>query len=1289
VVIAVPERQPLDNPPSLPHIIARSDFARELTAVRERAGLTVRDVAKAVGMQASTLGGYYSGRHLPPVKPPDILASILRACGIDDPELIAWWEEALRRVRRSPGRRPKGTPVPYRGLASFQPEDAEWFFGREALTRTLVDRVSTENILLVTGPSGSGKSSLLRAGLACALATAWPEHDWPVVLMTVGATPLKSLATALSGVTGKDQHDATASLATAKRYTRQVPGRRMVLIVDQFEELFTACTDPEEQNAFISLLHGAATDGSASGEAWLTVVVGLRADFYDRLLSNPWLAQVAQEAQLVVGPMTDTELRQAIEQPALKARTTIEAGFVDLFLRDLAPTHAEPGAGAYEAGALPLLSHALLATWEHEQGRTLSIAGYQAAGGLQGAVAQTAERVYHELSNEHRELARQLFMRLVMVSEEASDTRRRLPLAELTGDTELLRVLDLFVENRLITADADAVEISHEALIRAWPRLRRWIEADRAGLLIAQQVAEAAVAWERDRRDPAALLRGTRLAVARQWAASAGKAWHASLSGEFIAASIQHERRRAKRLQQMIVGLVTLLLAAVAAGLVAVQQRGEAIDQRAAADRERNAAISRLVATRADRIRARDVALAAQLSLAAYQISPTPEAVSSLLDASAAYSATRVLGGAGVMQSVSLTKDHRVMAAGGIDRRVYLWDFSAPARPVRLDPPLTGPTDTIYSVAFSPDGRTLAAGSHDMKVWLWDVTDPRKPVAFAAPLTGPTALIYSVAFSPDGRTLAAGSGDSRVHLWDVSETGKPASIGPPLAGPQSYVQSVAFSPDGNTLAAGSDDLKVYLWDLRDRLHPAQLGPPLTGPTRRVYSVSFSPDGQTLAAGSADSRVYLWNTTDLAKPQPLGEPISGLTGWVNAVTFSPDGATLAFASSSNSVRVWDVGSKRFVADLPHPGPVTSVVFGPGNTLVTSAADGIARIWHQPWPVLSGHGDIVNGVAFSPDGGLLAIASGETQLWDSSGRTKQSASIVNAARYSTAIAITPDGRTMAVGSRDGTVQLWDVTDARKPIQAGPAIAAHGFLVESVAFSPDGKTLASGSDDNTVRLWDVTSISAPRPLAVLEGFKAYVYSVAFSPDGRTLAAGSIDKTVQLWDISDPSKPVVIGRPLTGTDHYVLAVAFSPDSRTLAVGSGDKTIWLYDVSDRQSPALLGPPLGGPTNYVYALSFRRDGRVLAASSTDETVWLWDVGDRRKPSAIATLTVPSGPIYTVAFHPDGRTLAAGGGDKTVWMWDTDPKQVAAAICALAGDAITTEEWYRYVPGVSYQPPCAK
>ena len=1188
-------------------IASKEEFAAALTALRERAGRTVRDVARLSGLPVSTVGGYFGGRHLPPLKPPGALPRLLRACGVTDPDEIAAWQESLNRIRRAPGPRPAGGPVPYQGLASFQPQDAGRFFGREDLTAEILRRLRDPHgpsPLIVVGASGAGKSSVLRAGVVAALCAAGE----PVRLTTPGAGPLPDDG---------------------------------VLVVDQFEETFTLLGG-DERAALLDALAGIGK-----------VVLGVRADFYAEVLRVPALAAAA-DGQVVVPPMSADGLRRAIVEPARVSRIDVEDGLVEVLLRDV----------GHEAGSLPLLSHVLLATWERGHGRRLTVADYRASGGLHGAVARTADTVYDELDPAEQRSARRLFLSLVQVSDSGPDTRRRVPAGELEPAT----VLDKFVERRLITVEKDTIGLSHEALLHAWPRLRAWIDEDRADLVTARRLTEAAGVWEREQRDPAALYQGARLVAARDWLATGGRAATPPLVTEFVQAGLRRERKRTVRLYQSMAVLLALLVVAVTAGVVAFQQRHTARI-------ERNLAVSRLVATRADRVRETDVALAAQLSLAATRIGDTPEARASLIDASATVAATRLLGGNGVMQSVSYSPARKLVAAGNADTTVRLWDLSDPDRPRLAGPPLTGSSDVVYSTAFSPDGRLLAAGGGDRLVRVWDVTDPDAPRAVAT-VDGPAALVYSVAFSPDGTLLAAGSGDGSVRLYDVPGF-RASGAATGLAG---LVQAVAFRPDGRELAVGLADGSVRL------LPTAGLagGVTLTGARGKVFAVAYSPDGVTIAAGSADKKVHVWRRT--GNGFAAAQALAGVDSWVNGVAFSADGGRLALASSDGTAQVWDLRRRVVVARLTHPGPVTAASFV-GERLLTSAADGVVRLWRLPGPVLTGLPDVVNQVVFRPDGAVLAVAGGDVTFADARTHERIGDPLPARAGAAGALGYSPDGRTLAVGYRDGSVQLYDVTDARRPVPYGGVINAHGLLVEALTFSPDGRTLATASDDNTVRLWDVTSPARPRALGTAATFRSYVYTVRFSPDGGLLAAGSVDKTAQIISVRDPARPVRLGEPFRGPDHYVMSLAWRPDGKVLAMGSGDHTARLYDVTEPARPRRVGPVLEGPANYVYSLMFSPDGRVLAGAVTDGTVWLWNTGEPARPSVLATLVVPDKALYTVAFAPDGHTLAAAGRSATVWMWDTDLAASAAEVCRETGDRLTPAEWTRYVGALPYRSPC--
>ncbi|HWG62724.1 MAG TPA: helix-turn-helix domain-containing protein [Streptosporangiaceae bacterium] len=1311
-----PPRQPAAEPG---RIFSMQDFGRELTVAREHAGLTIRDVARSVGLPASTAGDYFAGRHLPPPTQPGLLARILEACGETDPARVGEWEDALSRVRRGPGRRQARGSTPYRGLASFQPEDAEWFFGRENLTERLIAlatattrrwRTPATGVhgvpLVVVGPSGSGKSSLLRAGLIPGLSAGM--QPGALRLFTPGATPLMELARQLAAPAGpaQDEHARIASASAIAASLRAEPTRagrfaqqassRLAIVVDQFEEVLTACPDEEERKAFIAAI--CALPGPA------IVVLALRADFYDRALRYPGLARALQQRQVVIGPMSADEVRRAIVEPARLAGLSVEDGLVALLLRDLASrtASAAPGAG-HEAGALPLLSHALFATWEHSRGGSLTVADYQASGGIQDAIARTAEEAYASLDEAGKHVARRLFLHLVRVSDDAPDTRSIVAAGELQGwpdgDAQASAVLARFVDQRLITLDVASAQITHDALLTAWPRLHAWITADREALLVRRRISEAARSWEDAGRDRSALWRGGQLAMARDWTADAvNAAGLTPLARDFVAAGtaeeqtgIQAERNRSRRLRHLVAALTVLVVATIGLTGYAFSERALAIGALGSATAARNEAQSREVAIEADQIRPQDAAVSAQLSLVAYRIEHTADARASLLEASGSPSAARLVDSGGVVESVSLSpgsRGRRVLAVAAADGTLRLWDLSRPGQPRALGAPLLPRSNSpLYATAFSPDGDLLAAAGAGHTVALWDVRDTNHPVEIGKPLTGPASTVYSVAFSPGGDVLAAGSADRTIRLWRVAPDGK-ATPAAKLTGPASFVQSVAFSPDGATLAAGSADKTVRLWNVSDPSHAIQVGKPLTGPRDIVDAVAFSPDGKTLAAGSYDDKVWLWNVAQPARPVAEGT-LRGAAGWVAALAFSPDGAEIAAGSSDDRVLVWNLASRTITQTLPHPQPVTSLAWDGSGHLVTGNADGAVRTWALPTPVLRAGGP-VNSVAYRPDGRLLAVGGTALELWNPLTRTQIAARTIPGTNVN-AVAFAPGGRVLATGYENGLLQLWRVSDAGRLAALGaPVQASASGLVEFTTFSRDGKMLATAGDDGTARLWSVTGSAAPRLLSSMNDAGVnYVFSVAFSPDGQLLAAASGDNLTRLWDIRNPAHPTRLGKPLAGMASYAISVAFSPDGRTLAVGSADKTVRLWNIAHPAEPVPLTPPLTGPQGYVYSVAFGPGGRTLAAGVTDGSVWLWNTGHPAHPTLLADLTGPAGHVYSVSFSPGGRNLAAGSADGSVRIWDTGAGPAAASVCAMAGQPLTQGEWKSFLPGRAYQPPCVR
>ncbi|MFJ5031385.1 hypothetical protein ACIQB5_25435 [Streptomyces sp. NPDC088560] len=1253
--------------------------------------------------------------------------------------------------QRPPAQAPPvtGGVCPYRGLAPYRQEDARWFFGRERSTGALVEQLNaaerTGGLVMLVGASGAGKSSLLNAGLVPALRDGAPVAGRPgraqrdggsagrgpgegtVLQLVPGADPLGALVDRVpelgqvAAAAREAEREATrnpaapgcdtpriaraareAAAAWARRETHggapaeglpdgepsgaPAPGPRPVVIIDQFEEAFTLCPDEADRRTFIQLLHAVCTSpAGADGPAPVVVVLGIRADFYEQCLGYPELADALQHRHMVLGPLTSGELRDAVTGPAKAVGLELEPGLAELIVREVS---ADGPRGAHDAGVLPLLSHALLATWQRRKAGRLTLAGYRAAGGIQGAVAATAERAWSGLDPAARTAARLLLLRLVRLGEDTQATRRRGTRRQLAaesadpGKTE--ESLEALVRARLVTLDADTVEITHEALLHAWPRLRHWIDDNRNDHLLRQRLEEDGRSWEDSGRDSSLLYRGSRLEQARAWARSAGDTVLTRSAVEFLAASVRLRRRSVWLSRAAVAALVVLALVAGGSAVIARQQRDDAVFEQILAE--------------ADRVQHTDPSLSAQLDMVAHRLRPGDEGTySRLISIVNAPLATPLTGHTGAVYLTTFSPDGRTLATASYDRTVRLWNVADPSRPSPLGKPLTGHTSWVSSAVFSPDGKTLASAGDDGTIRLWNVADPAHPVSLGTPLTGHKGTIYLIAFSPDGRTLASASEDHTVRLWDVADPHRPRQTDV-LRGHTAAVRSVAWSPDGHTLAAGGDDDRILLWDVSDPRHARQYGTALEGHTDLVHSVAFSPDGHTLASGSADDTVRLWNVTDPARPSSLGAPLTGHTGPIWSVAFSPDGSRLAAASADSTASLWNLTDPSSPSQVGEPlagssGEMYALGFSPdGRTLATGSGDSTVRLWSLPTSDIIGRTG-----AFRLDGQVLATAArdGRLRLWNvtrPSRPVRLSAPFMQGDGGHRAMRFSPDGRILAVLTNDHSVYLWNVTDPSHPVAAGPPIALRTRFAGplTLSFSPDGHTLASAYNDTTIRLWNITDPAHPTALGEpLTGHRGFVNAISFSPDGRTLASGSADDTVRLWNVTDLARPTALGL-LTQHSGPVNAIAFSPDGHVLASGSDDDTVRLWDVTDPASATELGAPLTGHTEAVKLLAFSPNGHALISGGNDNTVRLWNVTHPASATPIGQSMSPNARSGTfLSFSARGNALGLSSGTDTLRLWSLDDDAAISHICAVTRGVLTPQKWHEYLPRLSYDPPCGR
>ncbi|MGA8117706.1 MAG: hypothetical protein WCA46_29065 [Actinocatenispora sp.] len=1261
-------------------VLAR--FAEDLRRLREKAGSPpYRELARRAHYSSTTLADAANGRKLPSLQ---VALAYVRACGGE----LAEWEErwhavaaelAAGHTTTDPGPEP-GPRCPYVGLAAFQPEDHERFYGREQLTEDLASCVGAHRLVVVFGASGSGKSSLLRAGLL-------PTTTTHPLLFSPGTHPLEELAARLAALGGGtastlrrelDTDERALHLSVLQALADKPADSELLIVVDQFEEVFTLCHSQQERAAFIAALATAAhADNSRT-----RVVLGVRSDFYAHCTEYPSLVEAVRTAQVLVGPMSTEELRRAISQPALDAGATVEGALLARVVAD----------ATGQAAVLPLVSHALRETWSRRRGSTLTLAGYEASGGMRHALARTAEAVYTGLTGDQQELARRVFLRLVALGDNTRDTKRRVDRDRFGAQTG--PVLDALATARLVTLDVDTVELTHEALLDAWPRLRRWIDQDRAGLLLYQRLADAATMWDRENQDPAVLYRAGRLASAQEWADEhPADVPDGSPVARFLASSRRQETRAARLRTVALVVLSALVLVASGAAGVALQQRG-------AARRDLDRAVGTQTAVEGEQVRGIDVSLSAQLSLAANRIHATPQTRTDLLSTQNVPLGTALGGYSSTVLGVAFGRDGKLLATGDQRGLVRLWNLSDPSHPVPYGAAVRADPTAVYWVAVSPDGRTLATADYARTVRLWNITDPAHPRPWGPPLTGHRGIVFSVAFSPDGHTLISASNDHTFRLWNVADPAHAAAWGAPVPAGDQAVASAQFSPDGHTVVTAGHDGSIRLWNVTDPARPSQVGrlTVVTGGT--VYATAFSPDGHTLASVDSEHTVRLWDVRDPAAPTPLGQPLTGHDDTVYAVAFSPDGSVLATAGADQGIRLWNVTDPAHATELGgplygHTGYVFWLAFSRHGELASAGADGV-RLWNIPRTVLPCP-DYVNAVAFNPPGTLLAGAStdGTVRLWDLAHPARPvPVGTPLHAHTDAVVSVAFDRRRptlLASGGRDRTVRLWELRDPKHPRPLGHPLIGGSGEVTTVTFDPTHPVLASADYDGAVRLWNVSDPARPHLMATPQAGDSSstraVHGLAFSADGRLLASAGADDTVRLWDVTRPTHPVPLGRPLNAGTGGVLDVAFSPDGRTLATANQDHTVRLWNVRDPAHPRQEGKALTGHTSFVYSVAFSPDGDTLASSGDDHTIRLWDVADPAHPRAMGQPIVGhTAAIDNVTFGPHG-IMASASDDHTVQLTSMNAAHAARRICAVTGDALDRPRWRQYIPELPFAPPC--
>jgi len=1103
------------------------------------------------------------------------------------------------------------TACPYRGLQLFEEEHASWYFGRGAAAEELLAAVAKSDFVAVVGVSGSGKSSLARAGLARAAAANPTRH---------AARLRRRLIT--PGI------DAVASLAE----TLRAEAGKTLLVVDQFERLFTE-GDADSRAAFVDEL-------VAVSHAGVKTVIVLRADFYDRVLNEPALGEAIKGgSQVTLLAMSKEELREAIVEPARLEHRSVEPRLVGALIDDV---HGR-------AGDLPLLQFALTELWKADAYKgVVTLQSYDRLGGgeggvgMRGALAGYAEDEWAQLTRDEQRMAKAVLLRLAGAGATMADapgrvdTSRRARMAEL--DPAAQNVATKLADRRLLTTGTDAdgaptVEVVHEALIRAWPRLYGWIERDPNYVRwYDEDLRPFLRSWEEQgRSDDQLVLRGAPLAEASRWLRDHGDEL-AGPAAEFIEANLAAarsdeerrvqqvedakklaaaERRRARTFRRATAGLVVLLGLFAVATVIAVDQRSAARDAQRKAESGELAQLSLLQL-------ADDPNASLNLAIQALDKAATPQAETALRAALLDSRLVEILGGADAprFRDIAFASSGNLVAAAGADGTVTVWR-RAGWQQANVLGTKNGPE--IISVAFNSKGNALAAGDQAGNLRVWSLPDGAEQPPRLLP-----GWATSVAFSADDSLLAGASTNGQVRIWNLETGGRPRSIDVTRSGSNAAVTRVAFGAGHRLLTAAEDG--------RLRIYDAETGAALSsldsGAGRVAFtSASFGPGGLVLA-GANDGVARLWKL-------PAWTPVEDFEAGslLHDVTFARGGKLVAAAGADGKSRVWSRETHSLVTVLRgHRGAVFAIAAS-GSMLATASIDKSARIWRTPdEPIVLAHPkDVqVSATAFVPGQRSVVTAGtdGRVRLWTATGRLQHV--LTGQAPLINAIDVTPDGRLLAAAGQDSRARVWALPEGTpRRVLSHP----EGAGITSVAFSPDAELLATASDDGGVRVWSMADRDRRPRLLVTE--KSRVLAVAFSRDGEWLAAAGEDSTVRLWRTEDwTALPQIRSRG--SVEH----VAFSPDGKLVA-GGGENGVTVGRTTGEPLNDLdLGP--------VHSVTFapRSDRLLVAADDGTASIWSADGGRR-----LAVLEGHSDPVERAVFDRDGTVVLTVSADGTGRLWD--------------------------------------
>lgn len=1098
---------------------------------------------------------------------------------------------------------------PFAGLSAFQESDAGRFLGRRDDIAAVVARLRHEPFVIVAGPSGAGKSSFVLAGLIPTLKRAHREGE--VFVLRPGRRALASLVDLLLSLGTKEDAEGV-DRAMLLGILREQPGyfgaqlrnrcknlgpeHRILLFIDQFEEVYTQETTESERAAFGACLAGVADDASSP----LRVIVTIRSDFLDNVAKERRHQAAITRGLAFLPPMTVEGLRQALEKPLESVGYRFEDHeLVAEIVDGLVPMKTP----------LPLLQFIATLLWDarDRERRVLTREAYTALGGMGGALSTHADAILAAMTSKERRIARRIFTRLVTPEKTRAILHWDEALAIGKDSSCVERLLWHLADARLLHIDAGpqnggrTVELTHEAFIEGWTTLRQWLHDDETNAKFLADVRTAAMQWENNGREDDFLWRNRAAVRAKDWLAQHRDDQDENallvepLHLDYLRAIVRlANRTKSQRKRWTGVGIAFLCGVVFIVSFLALQAQSEA----------KRADAKALEA-------ARNADEAQQSALAARNATRMAAANAHRSDATLVLALLREME-----PTTTLPIEWKELAQWTLRQEV--------ARAVLMH------DEPVQWAEFSPDGRYIVTAAWDRIVRVWNADGSGEPILLA----GHSERVESAAFSRDGQRIVTASQDKTVRIWNIHGSAKPIV----LQGHGGPVNAAVFSPDGKRVVSGSSDKTIRIWNSDGSGNRIVLA----GHDEAVTSVAFHPDGRQIVSGSDDGTVRVWNSDGHDEPVVL----RGHRDHVHSAAFSPDGQRVLTASFDNTARVWNAdGSGTSLVLEGHVNSLCNAAFSPdGKHIVTGSWDYSVRLWNSDGEgepvVFEGHQDKLSSVSFSPDGKYMVSASLDksVRVWDVDRRDKPQR-LEGHERTILSAAFSADGGRVVTASFDATARVWELHGTKAPL----VLRGHEGKLVSALFSPDGRRLVTAAQDKTARVWDA---NGGETLRVLRGHDDSVWSAAFSPDGRRIVTASWDKTLRVWNADEEGDPLV----LRGHEQSINTAAFSPDGLRIVSGSEDNTARIWNADGSGVPRILRGHRGG----VYSAAFSPDGRYVITASWDKTVMLWNLDNNDSPRVFEQrAAVGTGSMGgTGAFGPDGQQFVTIADDKTLHIWNT-------------------------------------